>query len=74
MDGLADDDDAGDARPDKSILERKKLLDTIRLATVDNFQGEEAKVVVVSLVWSNAGNKVGFLQTANRINVLLSRA
>ncbi|KAH8748254.1 AAA domain-containing protein, partial [Diaporthe sp. PMI_573] len=76
MDGLADDDaaDASDSRPDKSTLERKKLLDTIRLATVDNFQGEEAKVVVVSLVRSNDRRKVGFLRTPNRINVLLSRA
>ncbi|KAI1846386.1 hypothetical protein JX266_007591 [Neoarthrinium moseri] len=50
------------------------LLRSIRLATVDNFQGEEAKVVVVSLVRSNQQNKCGFLSTTNRINVLLSRA
>jgi hypothetical protein len=50
------------------------LLKSIRLATVDNFQGEEAKVVVVSLVRSNELNKCGFLSTPNRINVLLSRA
>jgi hypothetical protein len=56
------------------ILQRKKLVDTIRLATVDNFQGEEAKVIVVSLVRSNSRRKVGFLRTPNRINVLLSRA
>ncbi|GLA58227.1 hypothetical protein AtubIFM54640_007373 [Aspergillus tubingensis] len=29
------------------------LLDVVRLATVDNFQGEEASVVIVSLVRSN---------------------
>ena len=34
-------------------------------------QGEEAKVVVVSLVRSNARNNCGFLKTSNRINVLL---
>lgn len=44
------------------------------IATVDNFQGEEAKVVIVSLVRSNKENNVGFLRTTNRINVLLSRA
>ncbi|CAG8096658.1 unnamed protein product [Penicillium nalgiovense] len=55
-------------------LEKKTLLQTLRLATVDNFQGEEAKVIVVSLVRSNAKRKVGFLRTENRINVLLSRA
>ncbi|KAJ5144090.1 uncharacterized protein N7515_002877 [Penicillium bovifimosum] len=55
-------------------LEKKALLQTLRLATVDNFQGEEAKVIVVSLVRSNTKSKVGFLRTENRINVLLSRA
>ncbi|KAL2192547.1 hypothetical protein P885DRAFT_47387 [Corynascus similis CBS 632.67] len=58
----------------RKVVEKKKLLQTIRLATVDNFQGEEAKVIVVSLVRSNNNAKVGFLRTENRINVLLSRA
>ncbi|PYI09577.1 P-loop containing nucleoside triphosphate hydrolase protein [Aspergillus sclerotiicarbonarius CBS 121057] len=49
-------------------------LQTIRAATIDNFQGEEAKVVVISLVRSNAQRRCGFLRTSNRINVLLSRA
>lgn len=47
---------------------------TLRVATVDNFQGEEAKIVVISLVRSNIRNQCGFLRTSNRINVLLSRA
>ncbi|KAJ5545400.1 hypothetical protein N7461_007704 [Penicillium sp. DV-2018c] len=59
---------------DRKALEKKTLLQTLRLATVDNFQGEEAKVIVVSLVRSNSNRKVGFLRTENRINVLLSRA
>ncbi|KAK0648588.1 hypothetical protein B0T16DRAFT_506917 [Cercophora newfieldiana] len=50
------------------------LLKSIRIATVDNFQGEEAKVVVISLVRSNPQKNCGFLRTSNRINVLLSRA
>ncbi|CAI6332211.1 unnamed protein product [Periconia digitata] len=50
------------------------LLDALKVATVDNFQGEEAKVVIVSLVRSNQLNQCGFLRTPNRINVLLSRA
>lgn len=50
------------------------LLRSVRVATVDNFQGEEAKVVIVSLVRSNPQQRCGFLSTANRINVLLSRA
>ncbi|KAI1768094.1 hypothetical protein GGR53DRAFT_35773 [Hypoxylon sp. FL1150] len=53
---------------------KRTLLKSIRLATVDNFQGEEAKIVVISLVRSNNANRCGFLSTSNRINVLLSRA
>ncbi|KAF2638002.1 hypothetical protein P280DRAFT_456763 [Massarina eburnea CBS 473.64] len=55
-------------------LMRKRLSDLLRIATVDNFQGEEAKIIIVSLVRSNKDRKVGFLKTTNRINVLLSRA
>ncbi|KAK0821171.1 hypothetical protein LTR75_000972 [Friedmanniomyces endolithicus] len=57
-----------------ATVARVNLLQAIRVATVDNFQGEEAKVVVVSLVRCNAKNNPGFLKTSNRINVLLSRA
>lgn len=49
-------------------------LNGVRVATVDNFQGEEADVVIVSLVRSNNERRCGFLSTSNRINVLLSRA
>ncbi|WXC40389.1 hypothetical protein QX201_000227 [Fusarium graminearum] len=63
-----------DESSSKKPVEKKKLLQTIRLATVDNFQGEEAKIIVVSLVRSNPQRQVGFLRTENRINVLLSRA
>lgn len=55
-------------------LEKKRLNELLRVATVDNFQGEEAKIIVVSLVRSNKERNVGFLRTSNRINVLLSRA
>lgn len=53
---------------------RAVLTETLRLATVDNFQGEESNVVIVSLVRSNHEKRCGFLRTTNRINVLLSRA
>lgn len=46
----------------------------LRLATIDNFQGEEAKIVILSTVRSNAKKRVGFLKTPNRINVSCSRA
>ena len=50
------------------------LTQRLRISTVDNFQGEEAQVVVISLVRCNPQQKCGFLRTTNRINVLLSRA
>jgi hypothetical protein len=46
----------------------------IRVATIDNYQGEESDVIVLSLVRSNSGFKVGFLSSSERINVMLSRA
>lgn len=58
----------------KQNIAKTTLLKSVRLATVDNFQGEEAKVIIISLVRSNPQNKCGFLSTSNRINVLLSRA
>ncbi|CAG8445859.1 16122_t:CDS:10, partial [Cetraspora pellucida] len=55
----------------------KKLSQQVVLRTVDNFQGEEADIVIVSLV-RNARNmdrgNIGFLKSTNRSNVLLSRA
>ncbi|KAL1965266.1 hypothetical protein VTN77DRAFT_5868 [Rasamsonia byssochlamydoides] len=65
--------DTDDAQANNNIS-RATLLQGLRIATVDNFQGEEAKVVVISLVRSNDQNRCGFLRTSNRINVLLSRA
>ncbi|KAH0538544.1 hypothetical protein FGG08_004877 [Glutinoglossum americanum] len=54
-----------------STARKTTLLDALRVATVDNFQGEEANVTVVSLVRSNDRKNCGFLKTSNRINVLL---
>lgn len=45
--------------------------------TVDSFQGNQADVIVVSLVRNNdedPGKGLGFLDEASRLNVLLSRA
>lgn len=47
---------------------------SVRVATIDNFQGEEADMVIISLVRSNAAGAIGFLREPERINVLLSRA
>ena len=56
------------------VLQKRAMSELLRIATVDNFQGEEAKIIIVSLVRSNNEKRVGFLKTTNRINVLLSRA
>lgn len=48
-----------------------------RGATVDEFQGNEADVVIVSLVRNNdekVGRGLGFLADRRRVNVMLSRA
>jgi hypothetical protein len=37
-------------------------------------QGEEAKVIIISLVRNHPRGRIGFLNISNRINVLLSRA
>ncbi|KAI0085776.1 P-loop containing nucleoside triphosphate hydrolase protein [Irpex rosettiformis] len=46
----------------------------IRLATIDNYQGEESDIVIVSLTRSNPNRDIGFMFSPERVNVLLSRA
>ncbi|KAI7341211.1 hypothetical protein KC315_g276 [Hortaea werneckii] len=72
--GIEGDPPSTDVPLRRPSVARGTLLNALRIATVDNFQGEEAKVVVISLVRSNKERKPGFLKTPNRINVLLSRA
>lgn len=52
----------------------KKWFDGVRLTVVDNFQGEENDIIVLSLVRSNPDDNIGFLKTDNRVCVALSRA
>lgn len=51
-----------------------RVSSMLRVATIDNFQGEEAKVIILSTVRSNLEGRIGFLKTCNRINVACSRA
>lgn len=46
----------------------------VRVATIDNFQGEEARIIIGSLVRSNADGDIGFMSSAERVNVFCSRA
>jgi superfamily I DNA and/or RNA helicase len=41
---------------------------------VDNYQGEENNIILLSLVRSNMRNQIGFLKNENRVCVALSRA
>ena len=69
-----EDDSGEETIATRGNVRKTTLLNALRIATVDNFQGEEAKVIIISLVRSNDERKCGFLKTSNRINVLLSRA
>ncbi|RKP19364.1 P-loop containing nucleoside triphosphate hydrolase protein, partial [Rozella allomycis CSF55] len=46
----------------------------VNLATIDNYQGEEADIVIASLTRSNEECSIGFMKEPQRVNVLLSRA
>jgi len=48
----------------------KELL----ISTIDSFQGQEKKVIIISLVRSNTESKIGFLSDYRRMNVALTRA
>jgi len=57
----------------KSLMPRE-IFEGVRIMAVDNFQGEENDIIILSLVRSNKKEKVGFLSIQNRICVALSRA
>jgi len=67
----------------QEILIRKKLNeakiyesveeDSLRVLTVDQAQGSEADIVILSCVRSNLDSSIGFLSNANRMNVAISR-
>ncbi|KAL7920998.1 P-loop containing nucleoside triphosphate hydrolase protein [Trichoderma austrokoningii] len=46
----------------------------LRLSTIDNYQGEESDIVIISLARSNKRGDIGFLVARERLVVLLSRA
>ncbi|KAH6953007.1 P-loop containing nucleoside triphosphate hydrolase protein [Fusarium avenaceum] len=61
---------AGLMTPAAAKVNKKSL----RLSTIDNYQGEECDIVIVSLTRSNASGDIGFLSARERLVVLLSRA
>ena len=52
----------------------KDQFNGIRISSVDNFQGEESDIIILSLVRSNESGNIGFLNIPNRVCVALSRA
>ncbi|CAG2114204.1 unnamed protein product, partial [Medioppia subpectinata] len=56
------------------LLRSDPECETMSATTIDNFQGEENELILVSFVRSNANQQIGFLKTPNRVNVALSRA
>ena len=61
------------------LLKMKKMMprsifEGVKVTSVDNFQGEENDIIILSLVRSNDKKIVGFLKESNRVCVALSRA
>ncbi|XP_044753526.1 NFX1-type zinc finger-containing protein 1-like isoform X3 [Coccinella septempunctata] len=56
--------------------EKKKmhLLQNVRISVLDNYQGEESDIILLSLVRNNNEGNIGFLSIDNRVCVALSRA
>ncbi|CAJ2510869.1 Uu.00g064940.m01.CDS01 [Anthostomella pinea] len=46
----------------------------LRISTIDNYQGEESDIVIVSLTRGNAKGDIGFMAAPERLNVLITRA
>ncbi|KAJ6114078.1 P-loop containing nucleoside triphosphate hydrolase protein [Penicillium capsulatum] len=57
-----------------SLASAKHSKGKIKLSTIDNYQGEESEIVIVSLTRSNRSGEIGFMAAPERLNVLLSRA
>jgi len=52
----------------------KEIYEGVRVSAVDDFQGEENDIILLSLVRSNHEGRIGFLKESNRVCVALSRA
>ncbi|KAL4429288.1 hypothetical protein ABPG74_013594 [Tetrahymena malaccensis] len=56
------------------LINSEILFCKVQVFTVDQYQGEENEIVILSCVRSNSQNEIGFLEFENRINVAFSRA
>eukprot|EP01097_Dermamoeba_algensis_P010105 TRINITY_DN732_c0_g1_i1.p1 TRINITY_DN732_c0_g1~~TRINITY_DN732_c0_g1_i1.p1 ORF type:complete len:617 (-),score=149.90 TRINITY_DN732_c0_g1_i1:457-2181(-) len=64
----------GQVRQLRQEFRKESMLENIRITSVDNYQGEECDIILLSLVRSNQAGEIGFLRINNRVCVALSRA
>ena len=53
---------------------KQKFGNSIRISTIDSFQGQEKEYIILSLVRSNEEAIIGFLADYRRMNVAMTRA
>jgi predicted DNA helicase len=53
---------------------KEVLPATMRISTIDSFQGQEQECIILSLVRSNDDGDIGFLKDYRRMNVAITRA
>ncbi|XP_050539011.1 NFX1-type zinc finger-containing protein 1-like [Daktulosphaira vitifoliae] len=58
----------------RTLRKMHPILKGLKIIVVDNYQGEENDIILLSMVRSNEMGNVGFLKIENRICVALSRA
>jgi len=64
----------GQVRDIRNKMHSNPITENLQVTAVDNFQGEENDIILISLVRSNRQGQMGFLAVDNRINVALTRA
>jgi ATP-dependent RNA/DNA helicase IGHMBP2 len=55
-------------------LAKNRFSNSLRVSTIDSFQGQEMPNVIISLVRCNSDGIIGFLSDYRRMNVALTRA
>lgn len=56
------------------LMPKDSEFQGVTVTVVDNYQGEENDIILLSVVRSNVEENIGFLKIENRVNVALSRA
>ena len=58
----------------KMITKKFSKLNQILVSTVENYQGEENEIILLSLVGSHKNNSIGYLKVSSRMCAGLTRA